>query len=225
MIKHIKNRLRNIFITGLLITLPIAFTFFILNFLFTGLDDSLSPLFTRVLILMGVHVSKEFHIPGVGVVMTVIIIFFIGVLTTNIFGEKLVAWGESIVAKIPIVRSIYTGVKQVVTTVIQTDTKAFSKCVLVEFPRKGVYALGFITSEAQGEIQMKIKDNVCNVFVPTTPNPTSGFLIFVPENELISLSMSIEDGLKFIISGGIVVPQFDAAYKVEVGKTVKDTGT
>ena len=224
MLTSIKHRLRTFFITGLLITLPIAFTFFILNFLFKGLDNSISPLFTQLLIFMGAPVTKEFHVPGVGIVMTIIIIFFVGVLTTNIFGEKLIRWGESIVAKIPVVRGIYTGVKQVVTTVIQTDTNAFSKCVLVEFPRKGVHTLGFITSEARGEIQMKTKEQVCNVFVPTTPNPTSGFLIFVPENELIDLEMPIEDGLKLVISGGIVVPPFDSAkaVKIENGRPVKD---
>lgn len=224
MITTIKHRLRTFFIAGLLITLPIAFTFFILNFLFKSLDNSFSPLFIQLLIFLGAPVPKESHIPGVGVVMTFIVIFLVGVLATNIFGKKLLQWGESIVAKIPVVRSIYTGVKQVVTTVIQTDAKSFSKSVLVEFPRKGVYALGFITSEAKGEIQIKTAEHVCNVFVPTTPNPTSGFLIFVPKNELIDLEMSIEDGLKLIISGGIVVPPFDPAQaaRIENGKPIKD---
>ncbi|OGW14434.1 MAG: hypothetical protein A3K09_03990 [Nitrospinae bacterium RIFCSPLOWO2_12_FULL_47_7] len=224
MLTTIKHRFRTFFIAGLLITLPIAFTFFILSFLFKGLDNSLSPLFTELLIFLGAPVAKDFQIPGVGVFMTLVIIFFVGVLATNIFGEKLVHWGESIVARIPVVRSIYTGVKQVVTTIIQTDANAFSKCVLVEFPRKGVYALGFITSEAKGEIQMKTEEQVCNVFVPTTPNPTSGFLIFIPQNELIDMEMSIEDGLKLIISGGIVVPPFDPAKaaRIENGRPTKD---
>jgi uncharacterized membrane protein len=219
-IASIKNRLRNLFITGLLITLPIAFTFFVLTFLFKGLDNSISPLFTKLLILAGAPVAADFQLPGVGIIMTLVIILLVGALTTNIFGESLIRWGESIVARIPIVRGLYTGMKQVVTTVIQTDANAFSKCVLVEFPRKGVYTLGFITSDCRGEVKEKIKESICNVYVPTTPNPTSGYLIFFPKNELIELDMSIEDGLKLIISGGIVVPG-SANNKIGNSKPVK----
>ncbi|MBI5428685.1 MAG: DUF502 domain-containing protein [Nitrospinae bacterium] len=216
MITSVKHRIRTIFVTGLLITLPIAFTFFILNFLFKSLDNSLSPTFTQLLILMGVHIPEGFRLPGLGVIMTVLVIFLVGLFTTNIFGEKLVRLGEAVVARIPIVRSIYTGAKQVVTTVIQTDTGSFSRCVLVQFPRKGVYALGFVTSEAKGEIQDKTTEQVINVFVATTPNPTSGFLIFVPKEDLIELDMPIEDGIKLIISGGIVTPKYDPNKKVRI---------
>lgn len=169
---------------------------------------------------MGASIPNGFRIPGAGIVMTVVFIFLVGLLATNIFGKKLVTLGEAMVDKIPIVRSVYTGTKQVITTLIDSNAKSFSQCVLVEFPRKGVYVLGFITSEAKGEIQLKTMERVVNVFVPTTPNPTSGFLIFVPRQDLVELEMPVDDGIKLVISGGIVTPSFDEArmIKVEDGK-------
>ncbi len=206
-----RKRLRNIFVTGLLVTVPVVFTFFILNFLFKTLDNSLSPVFTKLLIFMGVSLKEGFRVPGIGLSMTVLIILVVGLLTTNIFGKKLVAVGEAIVEKIPFVRSVYNGTKQVVSSVAQADTRAFSKCVLVEFPRQGVYAMGFVTGVAKGEVQVKTAEKVLNIFIPTTPNPTSGFLVFVPEKETIELTMTIEDGIKLIISGGIVTPDYHGA--------------
>lgn len=205
-----KRRVRNIFITGLLVTLPIAFTIFILNFLFKTLDNWLSPSITKLLILAGAPILEDFRVPGLGVAATVFIIFLVGVLTKNIFGAKLVQLGEMIVEKIPIVRNIYTGAKQVVTTIAHTDTNAFSRVVLVEFPRKGIHAMGFVTSETKGEVQALTEGDVVSVFVPTTPNPTSGFLVFLPQNDIIDLTMSVEDGIKLIISCGIVTPKFDS---------------
>lgn len=205
-----KRRVRNIFITGLLVTLPIAFTIFILNFLFKTLDNWLSPSITKLLILAGAPILEDFRVPGLGVAATVFIIFLVGVLTKNIFGAKLVQLGEMIVEKIPIVRNIYTGAKQVVTTIAHTDTNAFNRVVLIEFPRKGIHAMGFVTSETKGEVQALTDGDVVSVFVPTTPNPTSGFLVFLPQNDIIDLTMSVEDGIKLIISCGIVTPKFDS---------------
>jgi len=205
-----KRRVRNIFITGLLVTLPIAFTIFILNFLFKTLDNWLSPSITKLLILAGAPILEDFRVPGLGVAATVFIIFLVGVLTKNIFGAKLVQLGEMIVEKIPIVRNIYTGAKQVVTTIAHTDTNAFNRVVLIEFPRKGIHAMGFVTSETKGEVQALTEGDVVSVFVPTTPNPTSGFLVFLPQNDIIDLTMSVEDGIKLIISCGIVTPKFDS---------------
>lgn len=140
--------------------------------------------------------------------MTVAIIFLIGALATNIFGRELVKLGEKILNKIPVVRSIYTGTKQVVQTILDAQIETFSKVVMVEFPRKGLWAIGFITCENRGEIQHLTGQEVLNVFVPTTPNPTSGFLVFAPKDQIIELSMTIEEGLKFAISGGIVSPSY-----------------
>ena len=205
---ELKRNIRNTFIAGLLVTIPIAFTFFILNFLFKKLDSALSPVFTQILITFGVPITPDFRLPGVGVIMTLVIILLVGIFTTNIFGRELVRLGEKILAKIPVVRSIYTGTKQVVQTILDAEVETFSSVVMVEFPRKGLWALGFITCENKGEIQQKTGEEILNVFVPTTPNPTSGFLVFVPKHQVIVLTMTIEEGLKFAISGGIVAPQY-----------------
>ncbi len=216
MITKIKHRFRNIFITGLLITTPIALTWFILNFLFKNLD-ALSPTFTRWLILLGAPIPEGYKIPFLGVIMTLFIVFLVGALTTNIFGNKLVQWGEFIVHKIPFVRRIYSGTKQVVHSLTEADTKSFSRVVLIEFPRKGMHVIAFVTSESRGEVQEKTSDRVVTIFVPTMPNPTSGFVIFTPEEELTDISMTIEEGIKYVISGGIVrPPQRDAPQLMDI---------
>jgi uncharacterized membrane protein len=202
-ISKVKRRIRNILITGLLITLPIAITFFILKFLFKNLD-ALSPVFTDLLIQAGAPIPEGFRIPFLGFFMTFLIILLVGILTTNIFGKQLVHLGETLVEKIPFVRRIYSGTKQVVVAFANTDTDSFKKVVLIEFPRKGIHAIGFVTGEARGEVQAHTNGKYINVFVPTTPNPTSGFLVFSPQDEVQEIAMSIEDGVKYVISGGIV---------------------
>ena len=172
MFSNLKRSIRNIFIAGLLVTIPIAFTFFILNFLFKKLDSTLSPIFTQILITFGAPITSDFRIPGVGVIMTLLVIFLVGVFATNIFGRELVRLGEKILAKIPVVRSVYTGTKQVVQTILDAEIETFRKVVMIEFPRKGLWALGFITCENKGEIQQITSEEILNVFVPTTPNPT-----------------------------------------------------
>ena len=206
MFSNLKRRLRNIFITGILITVPVAFTLFILNFLFKLLDNLVVPWFIKTLIRIGTPIPEDFRLPGLGLILIVLLIFVIGVLTQSFLGGKLVQLGEMIVDRIPVVRSIYTGAKQVVTTIAEADTKAFRKVVLVEFPRKGIYSLGFITGTTEGEVQELTNAKLVNVFVPTTPNPTSGFLVFVANEDIIELTMTVEDGIKFIISVGIVTP-------------------
>jgi uncharacterized membrane protein len=209
MLKGFKRRIRNVFLTGVAVTIPIAFTLFILNFLFKSLDNSLSPMFTAMLIKLGAPIPDGYRIPGLGVVMTLVVIFLVGLFTKNFFGAKLIQLGEMIVEKIPFVSNIYSGIKQVVTTIANTETQAFKKVVMIEFPRKGVYAIGFVSSEARGEVQQRTEGEVVNVIIPTTPNPTSGFLVFTPKEDIIELDMSIEDGIKLIISCGIVAPKYE----------------
>lgn len=209
MFSNLKRRLRNIFITGILITIPVASTLFILNFLLDILDGLVVPWFIKTLIEIGTPLPEDFHLPGLGLILIILLIFVVGVLTKSFLGAKLVQWGELIVDRIPIVRSIYTGAKQVVTTIAHADTKAFRKVVMVEFPRKGIYSIGFITGTTEGEVQELTEEKLVNVFVPTTPNPTSGFLVFLPHEDVIELTMSVEDGIKFIISVGIVTPEYN----------------
>ena len=203
MFKKLQRRIRNIFITGLLITLPIALTYFILQFLFKNLD-TLSPVFTKILIDMGAPIPEGYRIPALGLVITLLIVLAVGWFTTNFFGKQMINLGESIVEKIPFVRKIYKGSKQVVQSIAHADTTAFRKVVLLEFPRRGMLAIGFVTGSARGEVQEYTREDVLNVFVPTMPNPTSGFLVFAPPEDLTEIDMSIEDGIKYVVSGGIV---------------------
>ena len=203
MFKKLQRRIRNIFITGLLITLPIALTYFILQFLFKNLD-ALSPVFTKILIDMGAPIPEGFRIPALGLVITLLIVLAVGWFTTNFFGKQMINLGESLVEKIPFVRKIYKGSKQVVQSIAHADTTAFRKVVLLEFPRRGMLAIGFVTGSARGEVQEYTREDVLNVFVPTMPNPTSGFLVFAPPEDLTEIDMSIEDGIKYVVSGGIV---------------------
>jgi uncharacterized membrane protein len=221
-IGRVKRRIRNIFITGLLITLPIAITFFILKFLFENLD-ALSPVFTELLIQAGAPIPEGFRIPFLGFFMTFLIILLVGILTTNIFGKQVVHLGETLVEKIPFVRRIYSGTKQVVVAFANADADSFKKVVLVEFPRKGIHAIGFVTGEARGEVQQHTNGTYINVFVPTTPNPTSGFLVFAPPEEVQEIAMSIEDGVKYVISGGIVDSQTHSL-PLASSENIKETG-
>ena len=205
MIKKFQRRLRNVFITGLLITLPIALTWFILQFLLKNFD-ALSPVFTRMLIQLGAPIPEGFRIPFLGLMVTLLIVLAVGWLTTNFFGKKLFELGELMIEKIPFVRRIYKGSKQVVSSIAEADTSPFRKVVLIEFPRRGLLAIGFVTGESRGEVQRITRENMLNVFVPTMPNPTSGFLIFSPPEELTEVSMTIEEGIKYVVSGGIVTP-------------------
>ena len=205
MIKKFQRRLRNVFITGLLITLPIALTWFILQFLLKNFD-ALSPVFTRMLIQLGAPIPEGFRIPFLGLMVTLLIVLAVGWLTTNFFGKKLFELGELMIEKIPFVRRIYKGSKQVVSSIAEADTSTFRKVVLIEFPRRGLLAIGFVTGESRGEVQQITRENMLNVFVPTMPNPTSGFLIFSPPEELTEVSMTIEEGIKYVVSGGLVTP-------------------
>ncbi len=161
-------------------------------------------MFTQVLIDLGAPIPEGYRIPALGLVITLLIILIVGWFTTNFFGKRLISLGESIVGRIPFVRRIYKGTKQVVQSIAHADTSAFRKVVLLEFPRRGMLAIGFVTGESRGEVQQYTREDVLNVFVPTMPNPTSGFLVFAPPDELTEIDMSIEDGIKYVVSGGIV---------------------
>ena len=223
MFTKLNPRIRNVFITGLLITLPIALTYFILQFLFKNLD-ALSPVFTKVLIDLGAPIPEGYRIPALGLVITLLIILTVGWFTTNFFGKHLIQLGENIVGRIPFVRRIYKGSKQVVQSIAHADTRAFRKVVLIEFPRRGMLAIGFVTGEARGEVQENTFENVLNVFVPTMPNPTSGFLVFAPPEELTEIDMTIEDGVKYVVSGGIVTADGLKIIKAKDIKIEQPTG-
>ncbi len=200
--KRLRTNLKNYFFTGLLVILPIFITVYVILFLIRGMDAILK--FIPVKYLPDTYLP--FHIPGLGLIFVVILVFAVGLLARNIVGRKIVHLGENIVERIPLVRILYAGVKQLLETIFLQKTDAFKRVGLVEYPRRGTYVIGFITGESKGEVQDKTDKNMINVFIPTTPNPTSGFYMLVPDDELVVLNMSVEDAFKLIISGGIVSP-------------------
>ncbi|WP_024326967.1 DUF502 domain-containing protein [Thioalkalivibrio sp. AKL19] len=194
--------LRRYLIAGLLVWLPLIVTGFIIKLLVDLLDFTilLLPPAWRPEAILG------FSIPGAGIVLAVVVVFVTGVVVANIVGRKLVSVGESIVRRIPLVSSIYGAVKQVTETVLSDGGQAFRKVMLIEYPRRGLWSVGFMTGVAVGEVQDRTEHDVVTVFVPTTPNPTSGFVLMVPREEAIELDMTVEDGLKFVMSMGVVTP-------------------
>lgn len=148
-----------------------------------------------------------FPLPGLGLILAIMIVFLAGFLARNLLGRKLVAIGEWLMYRIPFVSPLYKAVKQLVETLLSGSTRDFKRVVLIEYPRKGVYGLAFVTGVSVGEIQRKTERKCINVFVPTTPNPTSGFYLIVPEEDVIPLDMSVEDAFKVLISGGIINPE------------------
>lgn len=199
---HFFRRLRTWLIAGLVVWLPLAITYFVLD-LAVGLMD-------RTLVLIPPAYRPEnllgFRIPGLGILLTFGVLLVTGVLAANLVGRRLVQLGESILQRIPFVRSVYTAAKNFAEVLLGDTGQSFKKVLLIEYPRKGLYVLAFQTSSHLEEIQYRTDADVVCVFVPTTPNPTSGFIVMVPRDELIELDMSVDEALKMIVSLGIVVP-------------------
>ena len=191
------NKLKKIFIAGILALLPLVVSLYLIYFLFITLDNFLGFFLQAI-------TGRD--LPGAGFLLSILLVFLIGLLTTNLLGKKLISWGEYMVQQIPLIKGIYMSTRQIVDAFSNRDKDAFQKVVLLEYPRPGIYALGFVTGPARGEVQEKTGQTLINVFVPTTPNPTSGMLVMVPGQALIHLDMSVEDGLKVLISGGIASP-------------------
>ena len=196
-------RLRAYFLAGILVTAPLSFTFYV-AWLFVGFVDQ------TVAALLPPRFNPEtympFSLPGIGVLTVVVFLVVVGWLTAGFLGRFLLRTSESVVNRIPAVRQIYAATKQILETVLSQKSQAFREVVLVEYPRRGIWAVGFITGLTQGEVQNLTQDTLVNIFLPTTPNPTSGFLLFVPKRDLVVLNMSVEEGIKMVISGGIVTP-------------------
>ena len=190
-------------IAGLLVWLPLGVTFSVILFLI--------GLFDKVLLLLPYQYRPEqligMNIPGFGVILSFILLLLTGMLVANFFGRYLFKWWEAFLAKIPLVRTIYTAVKQISEALFGNSAQTFKKAYLLQYPRQGLWTLAFQTSTTQGEAQQKTHlVEVVNLFIPTTPNPTSGFFIMASKNEIIELDMSVDEALKMVISGGVVVP-------------------
>ncbi|HEU5338659.1 MAG TPA: DUF502 domain-containing protein, partial [Sulfuricaulis sp.] len=174
----------------------------------------LVDLMDQTLLLLPLRIQPEtllgFRIPGLGLVLTAIVVLATGIIATNLFGMQLFTIGERILQRIPLVRSIYASVKQVTQSLFSSG-KSFRKVVLVEYPRKGMWSLAFQTGSGANEIQTKTGQEIVNIFIPTTPNPTSGFFLMVPRDDVIELDMTVDQGLKMLLSVGVVVPEHNKA--------------
>jgi uncharacterized membrane protein len=194
--------MRKYFVTGLLILVPIAITLWVLNVVIGTMDQSLLllPEKWRPGALIG------FHVPGVGAVLTLLFILIVGLLTHNYFGKKVVYWWELLLKRIPVVNSIYSSVKQVSDTLLSSSGNAFRKAVLVQYPRQGSWTIAFVTGTPGGDVKNHLAGDYISVYVPTTPNPTSGFFLMMPKADTIELDMSVDEALKYIVSMGVVAP-------------------
>jgi uncharacterized membrane protein len=200
--------LRRYLVAGLLIWLPVGVTILVFKVLLDLMDQLLFliPAAYRPETLLG------FRIPGLGAILAFIVLLATGVLAANLFGRRLILWYESLLNRIPFVRTIYSGVKNFTELVFSDSGSSFKKVLLIEYPRKGLYSIAFQTSEDLREVQAVTERTVVTAFIPTTPNPTSGFIVFVPREDVIELTMSVEEALKMIISLGVVVPQWHPAH-------------
>ena len=194
--------MKKYFITGLLIWIPLVITIWVLKVIFDALDRSLLllPLEFRTESLLGVH------IPGLGVILTLLTVFVTGVFATNLFGAQLVQLWHDVLHRIPVVNSIYSSVKQISDTLFSSSGQAFRKALLVQWPREGVWTIAFLTGAPTGEVARRVPPDCVSVYVPTTPNPTSGYFAIVPRKDVIELEMSVDQALKYIISMGVVPP-------------------
>lgn len=206
MLTKIRGVLKKYFITGLLVTLPLGLTYWILKVLLQSMERLIGNPIQRYL---------EIYIPGMGIILLVTLILLIGILARNLLGRKLGELGETMLHKIPLVRPIYKFVKQLVNTIFMQNQATPSAVVLVEYPRLGIYSIGFVTSETRGEVQEITEETLLNVFIPTTPNPTSGFYLLFPKEQVTYLNMTAEEGAKLIISAGMVTPQQGPGYPTD----------
>ncbi len=197
------KRLRNYFFAGVLVTAPIGITIWLAWGFVSFVDDRVMPLIPSK---WNPETYLPFSLPGLGVLLVIVVLVLIGFFTAGLVGRNLVGLGERLLDQMPVIRNVYSAIKQVVETVLQEKSKAFRQVVLVEYPRKESWAIGFVTGETETHVQTGTRENVVNVFLPTTPNPTSGFLLFVPRGDLQLLGMTVEEGIKMVVSGGIVTP-------------------
>ncbi len=202
--------MRKYFITGLLILVPLAITVWVLNLIIGTMDQSLLllPESWRPEALVG------FHIPGLGTILTLLIIFITGLATRNFIGRQVVSLWEGLLTRIPVVKSIYSSVKQVSDTLFSSSGNAFRKAVLVQYPRQGSWTIAFLTGIPGGEVKNHLQGDYVSLYVPTTPNPTSGFFLMVPRADTIELDMSVDEALKYIVSMGVVAPEQQADKKI-----------
>jgi uncharacterized membrane protein len=210
------KRLRRYLVAGLLVWLPLAVTFILLKFLIEQMDKTLKIVPAKFL----PEAWLGFPIPGLGLVLTILVLILTGLLAANIVGRSAFNLWESMLIRIPIVRTIYSAVKKFSEVVFSDSGQSFKKVLLIQYPRKGLYSFAFQTASMLEEVQARTAEDVVCVFLPTTPNPTSGFIIMVPRQDVIELDMEVDEALKMIISLGVVVPQWRKGRTGELALTL-----
>lgn len=197
--------LRGRFLAGMVIAAPIAITFYVLQFLINFIDNRVKPLLPPAL---QPETYTNYAIPGFGVLMMIVALTILGAVATNLIGRSVISAADRILSRLPIVRNVYAAFKQLTEVIANNQQTSYDRVVLIEYPKRGSWCIGFVSTGARGEIRSRLGEGHIGVFVPTTPNPTSGFLMYVKEEECIDMDMSIEEGAKMILSAGLVVPDY-----------------
>ncbi len=202
--KRLRKAIKRNIIAGLLVTVPAALTYLVLAFVIRNVDQAMQPVTSKLFEPASLQWMAEYHIPGMGFLILILFIGLVGLLGANFFGKAILKSSERLLDNVPFVRVIYSSIKKVVHTISETETPSFQHMVLLTYPRPPLKALGIVCGDAKGEISEKSNEDAVNVFVPTSPNPTTGFLLMVARKDLVFLEMSVEEGLKMIISFGMV---------------------
>ena len=211
--QNLFQRLRSNFLTGLVLITPIILTIYLLWGVINFIDDKVVPWLPNKY-NPSTYLGKD--IPGLGVMTFLVFTTIVGMVTKGFFGRQLIKFWESLVDRTPVFRSIYNALKQIAETVFTKSDQTFKSACLVEYPRRGIWVVAFVSTITRGEIKEKInKDEILTVFVPTTPNPTSGFLLFIPKKDVIILKMSVENAAKLVISAGLVVPDYNEKNEIK----------
>ncbi len=196
-------RLRGYLIAGILVTAPISITVYLTWGFLNFIDSRVTKIIPETLYQDVYGVTT---LPGLGLIVALAFFIVIGFVATNFMGRFFIRMAEYVVNRVPVIRTIYSAIKQIFETIMASKSQAFREVVMLEYPRKGTWSIGFVTGKTEGEVQRVTKADTINVFVPTTPNPTSGYLLFVPKTELIYLDMTVEEGVKLVVSAGIITP-------------------
>lgn len=196
-------KIRGYFIAGILVVVPITITFYMAYIVVTSIDGWVASFWPET---YNPNNYLPFSIPGLGLIAVFVALVLIGFFAANFLGRFLINIYEYVLDRLPVIKTIYGSIKQIMETVLANQSDAFREAVLLEYPRAGTWSIGFLTGTTSGEVQKVTKEKMINVFVPTTPNPTSGFLLFVPEKDVYKLHMTVEEAIKMVVSGGIVTP-------------------
>ncbi|CAI4032608.1 hypothetical protein DNFV4_03038 [Nitrospira tepida] len=198
--KPVKAAIKRYFLTGLLVITPIWGTILILKTLFVTVDGILGDVLARL-------VMPQSYVPGLGIITLVLLILAVGLFTTNVIGRQVVKWWEGLLNRVPVVRGIYSTIKSMMDVLSVSERGRYNRVVLIQFPKNGQYCFAFVTGTTQGEAQSVTAEPLLNVYVPTSPNPTSGYFLLVPEKDVTSVDISVEEAMKLIVSGGLYSPE------------------